>query len=128
MILLDTHAWIWWASQSPKLSTAARQCIDAETAVGVAVISCWEVAMLVEKGRLKLDRDLSVWVDHAVTLPKVVLLALTPQIAVASVRLPSGFLADPADRMIVATARQQGVPLVTKDERIQKCGLVATIW
>jgi PIN domain nuclease of toxin-antitoxin system len=128
MILLDTHAWIWWASRSATLSTAARQSIDAEGEVGVAAISCWEVAMLVDKGRLKLDRDVGLWVDQAVALPKVVLLALTPQIAVASVRLPSGFQGDPADRMIVATAKQQGVPLVTKDERIQRCGLVTTIW
>jgi PIN domain nuclease of toxin-antitoxin system len=128
MILLDTHAWIWWASRSANLSTAARQSIDAEGEVGVAAISCWEVAMLVDKGRLKLDRDVGLWVDQAVALPKVVLLALTPQIAVASVRLPSGFQGDPADRMIVATAKQQGVPLVTKDERIQRCGLVTTIW
>lgn len=128
MILLDTHAWIWWASQSANLSTTARQSIDAEAEVGVAAISCWEVAMLVDKGRLKLDRDVGLWVDQAVALPHVVLLALTPQIAVASVRLPSGFQGDPADRMIVATAKQQGVPLVTKDERIQRCGLVTTIW
>jgi len=53
MILLDTHAWIWWASQSPKLSAAAEQAIANEAEVGVAVISCWEVAMLVDKGRLK---------------------------------------------------------------------------
>ena len=128
MILLDTHAWIWWASQSPKLSAAAQQAIANETGVGVAAISCWEVAMLVDKGRLKLDRDVGLWVDQAMALPKTVVLALTPQIAVASVRLPASFHSDPADRMIVATARQHGVPVVTKDERIQKSGLVATIW
>lgn len=128
MILLDTHAWIWWASQTPKLSAAAQQAMAKETELGVAVISCWEVAMLVDKGRLKLDRDVGLWVEQAVALPKVVLLALTPEIAVASVRLPPGFHGDPADRMIVATARQRGVPLVTKDEPIQESGLVTVIW
>jgi PIN domain nuclease of toxin-antitoxin system len=128
MILLDTHAWIWWASQSPKLSAAAQEAIANETGVGVAAISCWEAAMLVDKGRLKLDRDVGLWVEQAAALPKVVVLALTPQIAVASVRLPPGFHGDPADRMIMATARQYGVPVVTKDERIRKSGLVATIW
>jgi PIN domain nuclease of toxin-antitoxin system len=128
MILLDTHAWIWWASQSPKLSAVAGQAIAKETELGVGAISCWEVAMLVDKGRLKLDRDVGLWVDQAVALPKVVLLALTPQIAVASVRLPASFPSDPADRMIVATARHYSISLVTKDEPIRKCGLVATIW
>ena len=119
MILLDTHAWIWWASQSPKLSAAARQAIENETKAGVAVISCWEVAMLMDKGRLKLDREVGLWVEQALALPKLEVLPLTAQIAVASVRLPADFHSDPADRMIVATARQYNVPVVTKDERIQ---------
>ncbi len=84
--------------------------------------------MLVDKGRLKLDRDVGLWVDQAMALPKIVMLPLNPQIAVASVRLPQGLHNDPADRMIVATARQHGVPVVTKDGRIQQSGLVTTIW
>ncbi|MEI8044169.1 MAG: type II toxin-antitoxin system VapC family toxin [Verrucomicrobiota bacterium] len=128
MILLDTHAWIWWVSQSPKLSAAAREAIENETKAGVAAISCWEVAMLTDKGRLKLDRDVGLWVEQALALPKVEMLALTVQIAVTSVRLPTVFHSDPADRMIVATARQYNVPVVTKDERIQQSGLVRTIW
>ena len=128
MILLDTHAWIWWVSQSPKLSAAARQAIENETKASVAVISCWEVAMLMDKGRLKLDREVGLWVEQALALPKLEVLPLTAQIAVASVRLPADFHSDPADRMIVATARQYNVPVVTKDERIQQSGLVRTIW
>jgi len=128
VILLDTHAWIWWASQSPKLSNLARQRIEVESTVGITPISCWEVAMLVEKGRLKLDRDVGQWVDDAMALPKLILAPLTPRIAVRSVRLPSDFHGDPADRMIVATAQEMGAPVVTKDERIQQSGLVATIW
>ena len=69
MILLDTHAWIWWVSQSPKLSAAAREAIENETKAGVAAISCWEVAMLTDKGRLKLDRDVGLWVEQALALP-----------------------------------------------------------
>jgi PIN domain nuclease of toxin-antitoxin system len=128
VILLDTHVWIWWASHSPKLSAAAEQAIARETQIAVAAISCWEVAMLVERGRLKLDRDVGLWVDQATALPKVVVLPLTPQIAVASVRLPPSFHGDPADRMIVATAQQHGISLVTRDERIQKSGVLTTIW
>lgn len=128
MILLDTHAWIWWASQSSKLSAASRQRIEAESELGISPISCWEVAMLVEKGRLKLDRDVGQWVEEAMILPKAILAPLTPRIAVRAVRLPATFHGDPADRMIVATAQEMGVPVVTKDERIQEFGLVATIW
>jgi len=84
--------------------------------------------MLTDKGRLKLDRDVGLWVEQALALPKVEMLALTVQIAVTSVRLPTVFHSDPADRMIVATARQYNVPVVTKDERIQQSGLVRTIW
>jgi PIN domain nuclease of toxin-antitoxin system len=83
--------------------------------------------MLVDKGRLKLDHDVGLRVEQAVALPRVVMLGLTPQVAVAAVRLPSSFQGDPADWMIVATARQHGVPLVTKDEPIRKSGLVVII-
>ena len=128
MILLDTHAWIWWANRSEKLSVSARRRIESESELGVAVISCWEVAMLVEKRRLKMDREVGLWVRQALALPAVILVPLTPEIAVASTILPADFQGDPADRMIVATARQHNIAVVTKDERIRASKLVTTIW
>jgi len=62
MILLDTHAWLWWATQSKKLSPKAKKLIDKSDEIGVSVISCWEVAMLVEKGRLGFSIDLQEWI------------------------------------------------------------------
>jgi len=128
MILLDTHAWIWWANQSQKLSALGRRRIEAESELGVAVISCWEVTMLVEKGRLELDRKVGLWVHLALALPKIVLLPLIPDIAVTAAQLPASFQGDPADRMIVSTGRLYGIAIVTKDRRIHESGLVTIIW
>ncbi|MBL7049347.1 MAG: type II toxin-antitoxin system VapC family toxin [Nitrospira sp.] len=127
MILLDTHAWIWWASASPKMSKKALKVIDGADKVLVSAISCWETAMLVSKGRLTLDRDVEVWIDLALKLPNVHLASLTPSIAVRSCRLGS-MEGDPPDRIIVATAMQYGCKLVSKDERIKKFKNVRVVW
>jgi len=82
--------------------------------------------MLVEKKRLTLDRDVLTWLEAAITRTRVVVLSLTPQIAVAATSIPH--FRDPSDRLIAATAVTHGVPLVTKDERMQRSGVVATIW
>ncbi|MDD5309721.1 MAG: type II toxin-antitoxin system VapC family toxin [Deltaproteobacteria bacterium] len=128
MITLDTHAWIWWASSPDKLSRSARKaCSDADTLV-VPAISAWEVAMLVSRGRLGLDRDVEEWIRLALVLPKVRLAPLTPVIAVLSTRLPGALHGDPADRMIAATALANGARLVTKDERLAAYPHVHTVW
>lgn len=128
MIVIDTHVWIWWASDPDRLSPAARERIDAAAEVGVCAISCWEVAMLVAKGRLRLDRDVLVWIRHALRLPKVVLLPLDPAIAVAATRLSAAVPLDPADRMIVATARTLDAELVTRDEALRAAPDVRAVW
>ena len=82
MIVLDTHAWIWWAAGSTRLPALARHTIDGAAAVGVCAISLWEVAMLVAKRRLELDRDSLEWMKQALALPRVELLPISPAIAI----------------------------------------------
>jgi PIN domain nuclease of toxin-antitoxin system len=128
VILLDTHAWLWWSTASRRLSRKAAKAIDSADALGVCAISCWEVAMLVAKGRLVLDRDAEDWLDLALRLPRVQLLALTPRIAARSARLAAGSLKDPADCMIVAAAMDQGCPLVSRDGRVRQIPSVRVVW
>jgi PIN domain nuclease of toxin-antitoxin system len=128
LIVLDTHAWIWWAAEPGKLSAKARAAIEASDTLGVCAVSCWEVAMLVAKGRLELDREVLVWLRQALALERLELCALTPQIAVGASRLPETFPGDPADRMIAATAASRRAGLVSKDARLRNLPDVRTIW
>ena len=128
MIVLDTHAWIWWAASPARLSARARAAIEGAGAIGVSAISVWELAMLVAKERLELDRDVLAWARQALALPRVELLALTPEIAVASAGLPAAFPGDPADRIIVSTARESGAAVVSKDARLRGLDAVKTVW
>jgi PIN domain nuclease of toxin-antitoxin system len=82
LILLDTHVWVWWAAEPKKLSARARKAVESIDEIGVSAISPWEVAMLVSKGRLELDRDVLLWIRQALALPKVSLVPLSPEIAV----------------------------------------------
>jgi len=128
VIVLDTHAWIWSLAEPRKLSARARAAIDRADALGVCAISCWEVAMLVSKQRLRLDRDTLLWIRQALAVPRTELLALTPEVAVASSRLPDDFPGDPADRLIAASALENRAEVVSKDARLQGWGGLATIW
>ena len=78
MIVLDTHAWLWWVSKPSSLSRTARSRIENETRIGVSAISCLEVATLVVKGRISLDRDTLEWLEAALAMRKVELIPLTP--------------------------------------------------
>ena len=120
MILLDTHIWVWWVQGDPRLGAGRLRHIKASEAdgLGVSAISCWEVAKLVELGRLSLPVEVLTWLDQALAYPGVRLLDLTPRIAVASSQLPGPFHRDPADQIIVATARIYDIPLLTADKRI----------
>ncbi len=120
MIVLDTHVWVWWANDSDRLDARYRSLIElhGDAGLGVSVISCWEVCKLVEKGRLRLSSDLAEWIAAATTLPGVVILPVTPQMAVESVKLPPPFHADPADQLIVATAHVLGAGLLTADRQL----------
>ena len=127
MIVADTHAWVWWTNGSSKLSAAARDALGAASEIGVCAISVWELAMLTEHRRLELDRPVLTWARQALALPRVVLLELTPERAVGAAAL-STFHGDPADRMIVATARSLRAPIVTKDRAMRAFDGVRTVW
>jgi PIN domain nuclease of toxin-antitoxin system len=108
-----------------RFTAEARAWIDEailEQQLMVSAISAWEVGLLNSKGRLELFLDCEAWVNLALSSPGLRLAALTPAIAVLSTRLPGDFHADPADRILVATARIEGARLLTKDERILEYG------
>ena len=131
MILLDTHAWVWFVSDPSQLSKAARKAVDGALEAGelaVSSMSVWEVAMLVEKGRLKLSMDAGAWVARSEAMPFLRFLPVTNAIALRSVELPPPLHSDPADGIIVATALQHRLPLVTKDRRLRAYEPVRTIW
>ena len=119
MIILDTHIWIWWVDKNPKLSAQNIEIIQAHQArgLGISIISCWEIAKLVEKNRLSLDCSVEEWLELALAYPDVQLLDLSLPIIFQSTRL-SGFHADPADQIIVATAKVYGSSLLTQDHKI----------
>jgi PIN domain nuclease of toxin-antitoxin system len=131
LIVIDTHAWLWWVSDPEQLSTPARQAIDAAAQrheLYVSTISAWEVAMLVEKGRLLLALDVRDWIARSEALPFLTFVPLTNAIAVEAVRLPNFPHADPADRIIAATALSLGAALVSKDEKLSDYLPLRTIW
>ena len=119
MVVLDTHIWVWWIHGDRRLPAGVRAYLDArQTEVGISAISCWEVAKLVEYGRLTLPCPVAEWLDQALVYPGIRLLELTPRIIVESTQLPGTFHRDPADQLIVATARVYHCPLVTVDTKI----------
>lgn len=128
MIVLDTHAWIWYASEDTQLSKRARARIQRAQALGVHPVSCWEVAMLSHSGRLKLSLDVAQWVGQALERPKIELLPFTPAAAIRAAGLGGSFPGDPADRFIVGAALEMNVPVVTRDQRITNWKHVETIW
>lgn len=119
MILLDTHIWIWWVDDSQRLTRQYRDWIAQyqSQGLGVSMISCWEIAKLVEKRKLTLTVAVEDWLDAALAYPGVQLLDLTLPIVVDSTRL-NGFHRDPSDQIIVATARVHDCPLLTADQKI----------
>jgi PIN domain nuclease of toxin-antitoxin system len=127
--LLDTHAWLWWLAEPRKLSPAARDSIDRADRIGVATISCWEIAMLAESGRIVLDRPIGAWVQQALADTRTTSLPLTSPVAISAAMLSrDGFVGDPADRIIYSTAREAGAALVTRDQALRAFDPRGTIW
>jgi PIN domain nuclease of toxin-antitoxin system len=128
VILLDTHIWIWWIHQDPKLSASINSFLlsNYQSGIGVSAISCWEVSKLVENHRLILPTPIDNWLFDALAPSGVHVLPLTPEISLESTRLPPPFHKDPADQIIVATSRILGIPLVTEDAKIHAYPHVVT--
>jgi PIN domain nuclease of toxin-antitoxin system len=119
VIVLDTHILIWWVNQSDRLRAETLERIETEPdAVAVCAISLWEIAKLVQMGRLQLSISVEDWIEQALAYSKVVVVPLSPAIAVESTRLPQPFHKDPADELIVASARVLSCPLMTYDGKI----------
>jgi len=122
MIVLDTHIWVWWVHSDKRLTQAQTELITANESgiIGISAITLWEVAKLVELGRLEFPCPINKWFEQALNYPGIQILELTQKIAVESTCLPGNFHRDPADQIIVATARLFDCPLVTSDEHILK--------
>lgn len=129
MIVLDTHAWLWWFTAPERLSDAAREAIDQAPSIGVSTLSAWEVATLVARRRISLDRDVRLWVRQALADARIESLAPSPDVAVAAGLLDAkSFPGDPVDRLIYATARSADAMLITRDEAIRAFDSPSTLW
>ena len=132
MIVMDTHTLVWWANgDSDALSAGARTAIEAELDGGrilVSSISAWELAMLVARGRLVLSMDVSEWLAVVGQIDAVTFVPVDNELAIRSTQLPGEFHKDPADRLIVATARKHAVPVVTADAKIRDYPHVRSLW
>ena len=130
-VLLDTHIWLWWQLGQPELSRREREALDALAAAGtppaLSAISLWEAQMLVEKHRLTMDVPLAYWLPTAAAPETVTLLPMDVEVVLALDNLPKSFHGDPADRIIVATARAHGLPLATRDGNIRR-SRAASLW
>lgn len=125
MILIDTHVLVWALQDDPGLGGKARNLLDehiARDGLMVSAISVWELALLATRGRLALGTEIRIWIGNALALPGIMLAPLEPGIAIDSVTLPGQIHKDPADRIIIATARHHGLPLLTSDQAILDYG------
>jgi PIN domain nuclease of toxin-antitoxin system len=129
--LLDTHTWIWWHMRPENLSEKVISLISDISKYNellLSAISPWEFSKLLEKGRLGISYDPIDWIDSALDMPKLRLVPLSPIIAYRSTILPQPFHSDPADQIIVATAREENAVILSKDERILSYEHVRSLW
>ncbi len=129
--LLDTHTWIWWNMNPPRLSQRVKGIIgdvDMYDEMLLSAISPWEFGKLLEKNRLGVSIDPEAWIGTALDMPKLRLVPLTPVLSYRSTVLPQSFHRDPTDQIIVATAREENATLLSKDESILSYEHVQSIW
>lgn len=129
--LLDTHTWIWWNMNPQKLSQKVKELIsNAEMydEILLSAISPWEFSKLFEKKRAGISCDPEDWINTALDMPKLRLVPLSPVLSYRSTVLPQLFHNDPADQIIVATAREENATILTKDERILAYKNVRSFW
>lgn len=129
-LLLDTHVLLWWLSGDNRLSGTIRRAIgraDPDAPLWVSDITLWEIAALASLGRIELDLPLRDWLERATAPPLVRRIGITPSVAAEVAALPNDFHRDPADRVLVASARVLGVKLATADRTIVAAGVVSTL-
>jgi PIN domain nuclease of toxin-antitoxin system len=130
-LLLDTHYWIWHQlGDQGQVPDEVRKSIESAASGGrllLSAISVWELGMLESKGRIRLLSPCEQWVKEALAMPGLTLVPLTSEIAVDSSRLPEPFHGDPADRIIVATARRMRATIATRDQKLVAYGQLGHI-
>jgi len=117
VIVLDTHVWIWWVDDHPRLKPSVRERIDSESDVRISAISLLEIATAVSLNRLSLKPSPRLWLEIAQTAEQIKIEPLSSELCLDSVSLPGEFHRDPADRLIVALARKLDVELLTADRK-----------
>jgi PIN domain nuclease of toxin-antitoxin system len=129
--LLDTHILVWWLLDVPRLSKLQIGILDellqTNQSAALSAISLRETAFMLQRGRIEVDASLDAWLDSIESHPLLTILPLTGKIVAESVRLGDDFPNDPADQIIVATARCNNLTLITADERIRKWGKVRVV-
>ena len=128
MIVLDTHAFLWWRDEDPRLSPAALAAIEGADRIGVPTACCLEIATLDRRGRITLAGGATRWIRAALADPRVEEIPLTAEIAIEAGGLPDTFPGNPVDRVIYATSRATGSPLVTRDRRIADHDPRRAVW
>jgi len=131
LILLDTHVLIWTMTEPQRVSRAAASAIRRGRVgggLGVSAISLWEVALLFSRGYLRAPGTVEDSIQALLDSSGVTVRPLTPTIAALATQFPGDYPRDPADRLIGATARAEGLTLITRDERIRNSKLLKTIW
>jgi PIN domain nuclease of toxin-antitoxin system len=127
VIVLDTHAWLWWCDSPRRLSPQAQREIEHAAAIGVSAMSCWELAMLDRQNRVRFDRGVYAWVRNALARERTVMLPVTAEIATRGAALQAA-VADPADGLIYATAVEHHAKLVTRDARLRTHDPARVVW
>lgn len=128
MILLDTHVWFWWTVSPDELSEAAGEAIAGADTIAVSPLSCYELGILVRRGRAQLDREIADWTRQALAREGILVAEVHPSAALRAAALGPEFPGDPIDRLLYATAVELGARFVTRDERLRAADPVRTLW
>ena len=131
MIFLDTHVLVWLVADEEQLSRPAASAIRrARVSDGIAIadVVIWELAFLLARGVLRTHNTIEKTVENFIVRSGVTVKSITAEIATIATQFPDSYPRDPIDRIVGATARAEGLPLITKDERIRRSPLVKTIW
>ncbi len=127
MIVLDTHAWVWWCAASRRLSRSAASALERADAIGISTMSLWEVARLERAGRMAFDRGLSRWLSAALSDERIEVMPVTREIALTAAAV-GGTVSDPSDQIIFATAVEHDAALVTRDQRLHDLDPGRVVW